>query len=181
MNGTLLIRIKKAFNRLLFNLFNNKKDTVDEDMFLDQWTQAFKHEAGVFNGLYGGLQKIVDGKAKNPKAVIAEWWTRARYQWENEPIIEISRKYMENVDDNKCVYIGKLLLKAAYDADISKEDNKEIIIDEVSARAYLEWNGNEIFLGDKVKVITPAWYQCNRVIEQGHCEILEESNSRLTN
>ena len=44
-----------------------------------------------------------------------------------------------------------------------------------------EFNGNEIFLGDKVKVITPAWYQCNRVIEQGHCEILEESNSRLTN
>ena len=26
--------------------------------------------------------------------------------------------------------------------EISKEDNKEIILDEVSARAYLEWNGN---------------------------------------
>ena len=176
MNETFLIKIKNIFNKLFSYFLNNKKNTIDEEIFLIQWTQALKHNAVAFNGLYGGLQKIVDGKAKKPESVISEWWTRTRYKWENQPITEISRKYMENADYNKCVNIAKLLLKAAHDADISKENNKEIILDEVSARAYLEWNGKEIFPSDKVKIITPAWYQYNHVIEQGHCEILEKSN-----
>ena len=176
MKDSILIKIKKALSRFISKLFNNKKDISNEEIFLHQWTLVLKDNASVFNGLYNGLQKIADGKAKKPESVIAEWWTRTRYKWENQPITEISRKYMENADYNKCVNIAKLLLKAAHDADISKENNKEIILDELSARAYLEWNGNEIFPYDKVKIITPAWYQYNHVIEQGHCEILEESN-----
>lgn len=176
MKNNILIKIKKALNRFVSELFNNKKDISNEEIFLHQWTLVLKDNASVFNGLYNGLQKIADGKAKKPESVIAEWWTRTRYKWENQPITEISKKCLENAKGNGCVKWAKLLLKAAYDADISKENNKEIILDEVSVRAYLEWNGNEIFPDDKVKIITPAWYQYNHVIEQGHCEILEESN-----
>lgn len=176
MKDNILIKIKKALNRFVSELFNNKKDISNEEIFLHQWTLVLKDNASVFNGLYNGLQKIADGKAKKPESVIAEWWTRTRYKWENQPITEISKKCLENAKGNDCVKWAKLLLKAAYDAEISKENNKEIILDEVSVRAYLEWNGNEIFPDDKVKIITPAWYQYNHVIEQGHCEILEESN-----
>ena len=60
MNETFLIKIKNIFNKLFSYFLNNKKNTIDEEIFLIQWTQALKHNAVAFNGLYGGLQKIVD-------------------------------------------------------------------------------------------------------------------------
>ena len=81
MKDSILIKIKKALNRFISKLFNNKKDISNEEIFLHQWTLVLKDNASVFNGLYNGLQKIADGKAKKPESVIAEWWTRTRYKW----------------------------------------------------------------------------------------------------
>ena len=143
-------------------------------MFVGEWTSALKENAKVFNGLYGGLQRVVDGKAKKPESVIAEWWTRTRYEWEDQPLTEISRECLENTSSEDPAKWASLLLKAAAGAGITKEQSETIVLDEISAAAYVEWNGEEIFVGDTVKIMNPAWYQNSCVIEQGHCMLLKE-------
>lgn len=172
----LLIKIRKAWTRLLARLRLAKKQNNDgcEDLFVGEWTSALKENAKVFNGLYGGLQRVVDGKAKKPESVIAEWWTRTRYEWENQPLTEISRECFENVSCEDLAKWASLLLNAAAGAGITKEQSKTIVLDEISSAAYVEWDGKEIFIGDTVKVMNPAWYQNGRVIEQGHCMLLKE-------
>jgi len=171
-----LIKICKAWARLLARLRPAEKQKNDsrEDSFVDEWTSALKENANVFNGLYGGLQRIVDGKAKKPESAIAEWWTRTRYEWENQPLTEISRKCLENASSEDLAKWASLLLKAAAGAGITKEQSETIVLDEISSAAYVEWDSKEIFIGDTVKVMNPAWYQNGRVIEQGHCMLLKE-------
>lgn len=172
----LLIKMRKAWARLLARLRPAEKQKNDsrEDLFVGEWTSALKENAKVFNGLYGGLQRIVDGKAKKPESVIAEWWTRTRYEWEDQPLTEISRESLENASSEDSSKWASLLLKAAAGAGITKEHSETIVLDKISATAYVEWNGEEIFVGDTVKIMNPAWYQNGRVIEQGHCMFLKE-------
>ena len=172
----LLTKFRKAWARLLASRRPAEKQKNDsrEDLFVDEWTSALKENAKVFNGLYGGLQRVVDGKAKKPESVIAEWWTRTRYEWENQPLAEISRERWENVSVENCAKWASLLLNAAAGAGITKEQSETIVLNEISSAAYVEWDGKEIFIGDTVKVMNPAWYQNGRVIEQGHCMLLKE-------
>lgn len=172
----LLTKIRKAWARLLARLRPAEKQKNDsrEDLFVDEWTSALKENAKVFNGLYGGLQRVVDGKAKKPESVIAEWWTRTRYEWENQPLTEISRECLENASGENLAKWASLLLKAAAGAGITKEQSETIVLNEISSAAYVEWDGKEIFIGDTVKVMNPAWYQNGRVIEQGHCVLPKE-------
>ena len=57
-----------------------------------------------------------------------------------------------------------LLLLAVLSLASCKESEKDTAL-----RLVKEWDGKEIFIGDTVKVMNPAWYQNGRVIEQGHC------------
>ena len=174
----LLTKIRKAWARLLARLRPAEKQKNDsrDDLFVGEWTSALKENAKVFSGLYGGLQRVVDGKAKKPESVIAEWWTRTRYEWENQPLTEISRECLENASSEDSSKWASLLLNAAAGAGITKEQSETIVLDEISAAAYMEWNGEEIFVGDTVKIMNPAWYQNGRVIEQGHCVLLKEGD-----
>lgn len=172
----LLTKIRKVWARLFAHLRPAEKQKNDsrEDLFVGEWTSALKECAKVFNGLYGGLQRVVDGKAKKPESVIAEWWTRTRYEWEDQPVAKISRVCLESVSVEDCAKWASLLLKAAAGAGITKEQSETIVLDKISAAAYVEWNGEEIFVGDTVKIMNPAWYQNGHVIEQGHCILLKE-------
>ena len=174
----LLIKMRKAWARLFAHLRPAEKQKKDsrEDLFVGEWTSALKERAKVFNGLYGGLQRVVDDKAKKPESVIAEWWTRTRYEWEDQPVAKISRECLESVSVEDCAKWASLLLKAAAGAGITKKQSETIVLDETSAAAYMEWNGEEIFVGDTVKIMNPAWYQNGRVIEQGHCVLLKEGD-----
>lgn len=174
----LLTKIHKVWARLLARLRPAEKQKNDsrDDLFVGEWTSALKKNAKVFNGLYGGLQRVVDGKAKKPESVIAEWWTRTRYEWKDQPLAEISRECLENVSGEDSSKWASLLLKAAAGAGITKEQSETIVLDTVSAAAYVEWDSKEIFDGDTVKIMNPAWYQNGRVIEQGHCMLLKEGD-----
>ena len=102
---------KKILERLRLWLGAGRKDRKDksdkktqaseerqlsqEELFLQVWTQALTEKAEVFNGLYGGLRRIQAGTAKKKEKIIGEWWNRARYQWEDSPLEEISRKTLE--------------------------------------------------------------------------------------
>ena len=51
--------------------------------------------------------------------------------------------------------------------------SEELVLNEKNMLAYSEWNGNDLYEGSKVKIISPVWYQNGKIIEQGYCEIIE--------
>ena len=62
---------------------------------------------------------------------------------------------------------------AAEAAGITQDAPGEAVLDELTANAYTEWEGKQLYLGDHVEILFPAWYQNGRVVEQGNCRSLE--------
>lgn len=48
--------------------------------------QRLQTNAGLYNGLYVGLERVRDKTAKKPKKVLKEWHSRTVYKWEESPI-----------------------------------------------------------------------------------------------
>lgn len=175
---------KRMWNRIkrwVQKLFR-KKDTKQtaEERLLRAWTAALTERAEVFNGLYSGLVRVREGTAKKRAHILGEWWTRTRYQWEEQELERLGRKYLEPLasegSDEDYIKCAGLLLQAAEAAGVTQEQAGELVLDETNTNAYVEWEGQELYLGDRVEVMTPAWYQKGRVIEQGHCRKLEEES-----
>ncbi len=156
---------------------SKEQQLSQEELFLQVWTQALTEKAEVFNGLYGGLRRIQAGTAKKKEKIIGEWWNRARYQWEESPLEEISRKVLEPLRESgteeEYRRWTELLLRAAEAAGIMQDAPGEAVLDELTANAYTEWEGKQLYLGDHVEILFPAWYQNGRVVEQGNCRSLE--------
>lgn len=157
-----------------------KKDFAEsaEERFLRAWTVALTEQAKVFNGLYSGLVRVREGKARKQAHILGEWWTRARYQWEEEELGQLGREYLEplaaeGTDEEYRKWAG-LLLEAAGAAGMTRDQAGELVLGETNTNAYVEWEGQELYLGDRVEVMTPAWYQNGRIIEQGHCKKRKE-------
>ena len=169
-------------NKTINKLYRPKK--FYEKCFFRAWTTALTENAPVFNGLYGGLQRIIDGKAKKPEKIIREWCQRTHYKWDGQELEKLCQKYLlpltkSQVSKRRCRKWAGLLLKAAVSAGITKDcEDKTVVLDEFNINAYVEWNGRELFLDDKVKIKTAAWYQEKRVIEQGFCIIAEDMEDK---
>ncbi len=78
------------------------------------------------------------------------------------PLIETQDR--ENLTKWAC-----LLLDAAAAAGIRNEAAETLSLTNENADAYVEWDGNNLYPEDEIEVITPAWYQNGRVLEQGQC------------
>ncbi len=61
-----------------------------------------------------------------------------------------------------------LLLQAAASAGIYCDAEGELLLDDHSAMAYIEWDNAAIDSGDRIEVINPAWYHNGVTLEQGH-------------
>lgn len=57
-------------------------------------------------------------------------------------------------------------------AGITKETSEKLVLTESNAADYVEWDGNELSPEDEIEVITPAWYQNGKLLEQGQCRIV---------
>lgn len=151
-----------------------------EDQFQAQWTAILLTNAGLYNGLYAGLERISAKTAKKPEKILKEWHSRTVYKWEESPIANLCKETLapavESADPAVCTKWAGLLLNAAQAADIAKETAEELELDETTIRAYVEWDGDDLYVGDRVKILHPAWYQNGQVIEQGHCTLLTEED-----
>ena len=152
-----------------------------EDQFQVQWTAILQTDARLYNGLYAGLERVSGKTAKKPEKILKEWYSRTVYKWEESSIATLSGKTLapavESVDPDACAKWAELLLNAAHAAGITKETAEELELDETTIRAYVEWDGNDLYVGDRVKVLHPAWYQSGRVIERGHCTLCPTENA----
>ncbi len=165
-------KIRKAFEKLF------KKNKI-EDQFLSAWTQTLNENAEIYCGLYTSLQRIADDKAKKKEHAIHEWHVRTQYNIQDEKLKQLSTDILlplsENGTDEEFQKWTCLLLKAAEAAGIRQEAVCTLTLDEGNTNAYLEWNGEPLYLGDTVEVTVGAWYQNGTIIEQGYCIKQEES------
>ena len=154
----------------------NQKASL-EKQFVERWTLALAEKADVFNGLYGALFRIQAGTAKKKGKVLSEWWSRTRYQWEGKELAAFCRPVFEKLlaEDSDVEYrkYARLLLEAASAAGITRDVPGRAVLDELTTNAYMEWEGKQLYLGDHVEILFPAWYQKGCVVEQGNCRSLE--------
>ncbi len=150
----------------------SQPETV-EDIFRREWTLVLTENARVFNGLFNGLKRVQSGTAKKPEKVLREWSQRTHYRWENEPVDTLCQEQIvpliEAQDREDLTKWACLLLDAAAAAGIRNEEAETLTLTEENADAYVEWDGNDLYPEDEIEVITPAWYQNGRVLEQGQC------------
>lgn len=159
------------------NIF--KKKEKPEARFTREWSEVLTEYADVFNGLYAGLKRAADGQMKKKKAsVLNEWRLRAHYRWEGESIDEITAACLEPLTDDsedaEIIKWAKLLMEAVENAGIICDTEESLILDENSVNAYADWNGGELYPDDSINIMSPAWYQDERVIEKGYCTKAEE-------
>ena len=177
---TITRRLADAIH-FLKKLFVRRPTETPEDRFQTQWADILQTNAGLYNGLYAGLERVRGKTAKKPEKILKEWHARTVYKWEESPIAALCGETLapavESADPEACAKWAELLLNAAQAAGIMKEMAEELELDETTIRAYVEWDGGELYVGDRVKVLHPAWYQNGQVIEQGHCSLLSEGNA----
>lgn len=170
-----------AVIHVLKKFFVRKPVETPEDRFQTQWADILQTNAGLYNGLYTGLERIKDKIAKKPEKILKEWLARTVYKWEESPIAALCGETLapavESADPDACAKWAELLLNAAQSAGITKETAEELELDETTIRAYVEWDGGDLYMGDRVKILHPAWYQNGQVIEQGHCTLLSEGGA----
>ena len=187
MKNKIIVFIEAIARRLdavisfLKKLFVRKPTKTPEDRFQAQWADILQANAGLYNGLYAGLERVRDKTAKRPEKILKEWYARTVYKWEESPIAAICGETLapavESADPEACARWAELLLNAAQSAGITKETAEELELDETTIRAYVEWDGNDLYVGDRMKILHPAWYQNGQVIEQGHCTLLSEGGA----
>lgn len=151
-----------------------------EDQFQAQWVVILQTNADLYNGLYAGLERIKDKTAKKPEKILKEWHFRTVYKWEESSIAALCEKTfvpaVESANPDVCAKWAELLLNATQTSGIAKETAEELELDETTIRAYTEWDGNDLYVGDRVKILHPAWYQNGQVIEQGYCTLISEED-----
>lgn len=138
------------------------------------WKQTLISSPKTYIGLYSGIARVTARTAKKPEKVLKEWCIRTENQFGECKASDICHcqiiPLVEKGDKAKLKKTAARLLKAAKAAGIHTESEpKEMILSEKNATAYIDLNDNELFEGDRVKVISPAWFQNGKLIEQGYC------------
>lgn len=186
MKNKMLVLIETIARRLgtalhtLKQFFVRKPTETLEDQFQTQWTAILLTDAELYNGLYAGLERVSGKTAKKPEKILKEWYSRTVYKWEESPIAALCKETLapavESADPDVCAKWAGLLLNAVKAAGITKETAEELELDETTIRAYVEWDGGDLYMGDRVKILHPSWYQSGQIIEQGHCSLLPEKD-----
>lgn len=177
--GTIALGLGAAARFLKKYIVRNPKKQQTaalEDQFQAEWTTVLLTDAKLYNGLYAGMDRVSNKTAKKPEQILKEWHSRTAYKWEDSPIAELCQETLvpaiESREPQLCAKWAELLLKAAQAAGITKEAAEKLELNDTTIRAYVEWDGKGLYVGDRVKVLHPAWYQKEQVIEQGHCSVI---------
>lgn len=150
-----------------------RTEETTEERFQREWTSVLEEHARVFNGLFSGLARVENGSARKPEKVLREWCQRTQYRWENEPVDILCReRILPLIESGDAEGLRKwtcLLLDAAAAAGITREEVASLVLTEDNAEAYIEWDGDALYPEEEVEILSPAWYQSGKVLEQGQC------------
>ena len=152
-----MLKIKKRF--LIFR-------------FSVECKKVLKSNAKSYDGLFTGVYKITMGNTKRSETVINEWYNRSKNCFPDSSMATLIEKILSRDPEGR-IAIANAIMFATEKVKITKEKDEELVLNEKNMLAYSEWNGNDLYEGSKVKIISPAWYQNGKIIEQGYCEIIE--------
>lgn len=150
-----------------------RKTDPGEETFIAEWTAVLTDDARVFNGLFSGLQRIADGTAKRPEKVLREWCQRTHYKWEGAAADALCQEricpLIEASDRDAMASWAQRLLTAAARAGVTRDAAAHLTLTDHNAADYVADDGEDLYPGDEVDVLKPAWYQNGRLLEQGQC------------
>ncbi len=155
-----------------------EEENTMEKQFRKAWTEKLQENASVFCGLYNSLLSIDNGFNKRPEKVLREWCQRTHYNWEGEEVDLLCQSNIQPLvdilDREALSKWAQLLLQAAAMAGILAEEEHYLVISEDTVDDYIEWSGEKIHSGDDVKILSPAWYQNDVLIDQGVCQKMND-------
>lgn len=144
------------------------------DSFCMEWAAVLREDARVFNGLYNGLLRVQNGTAKKPEKVLREWCQRTHCRWEDQMVDNLCREHilpLIEVEDREALLPwANRLLDAAAAAGITRESAATLLLTENNAADYVDWDGYDLYPGDEVEILSAAWYQDGKLLEQGQCK-----------
>lgn len=168
-------KIKEWFSSLFKK---EEKPNHEDDAFVAFWSGVLSENAKLYSGLYSSLSKVSEGNAKKKTRVFSEWYKRTKYNISDETIkaeCEKTIKPLSEGEDGEHERYARLLLSAAQQAGVTRDTGHKLILDEKTAPAYISWDGEYLYIDDKVEVMSGAWYQNGRLLEQGYCKLTETS------
>lgn len=147
---------------------------------LSELTQLFLNDAKKFNGLYKGIYQVSTEKNKKKSKALDEFYKRLSYLSGYDELIKMLSAFFptDKKSFKRLVKLTKLILSAMTDANIyhTKIDDV-IVLNNDNAMDYQDWDGDEIYEGDSVKIVLPAWYQEGKLLEQGYCTMEKEAEN----
>lgn len=158
---------------LLILLFKKKK-------LLSELTQLFSNDAQKFNGLYKGIYQVSTEKNEKKCKALDEFYKRLSYLSGYDELIKMLSAFFPTGERSfkKLVKLSKLILSAAANANIYHTKTDDVIVlKNENALDYQDWDGNDIYEGDAVKIVLPAWYQEGKLLEEGYCTLIEEAEA----
>ncbi|MBO4468698.1 MAG: hypothetical protein J5766_05295 [Clostridia bacterium] len=151
-------------------MFFTKKNKLIKSL-----TKLFCENANRFNGVYNGVYKILCGENKKNTKVLDEFYERVSFVAGYEELSKVLKKNYptSQLTPKKLKEFNSIFSKAIENAGISHTYKDEVIVLTVNnVLHYQEWDDQELYVDTKVKIIFPAWYQNDNLIEKGYCTMI---------
>lgn len=169
--------IKRAITKTKIYAYIKKKFFKGSEV-KNIWTDVLIEHADIYRGLFSPLKRAADGSAKKPQRTLMEWHKRTEYNIKDEAALKYSTEKLlplaESGNTEEIQKAASEILESANLAGITQDGNGELILDETNTNAYTDWEGEQLYLGDKVTVTNGAWYQNGIILEQGFCNKFSE-------
>ena len=135
----------------------------------------FARNAAHFGGLYNALARIATKKNKGKYKALDEFYQRLGYTEGGEALQARLQAYfpVSETDEKTLTTLAQIIMEGAARAGVTNDDNDFLVLTAENVRFYQEWNAKELYVGDRVKIISPAWVQNKSLLESGFCQIAE--------
>jgi len=142
-------------------------EPIDNAKLISEFAQCAK----IFEGVFEALYQVADGTSENAIAVIADWNLRVKQikdcsnltnYWNNVfgAYKNMTRKELQSSAEN-------FIKNVVFATGISRDTNKECIVNPTTAQKYHAINGAELIEGAKLNVAMPCWQLGEVVLEKG--------------
>ena len=146
--------------------------TIKRKALVKKLSAMFLDDAEKLKGLYNGIERIAVGNGKKNFKPLFELYQRIQYMPKYSEITEMTKPVFEAKERDPRILLafGRIVFTAVGRAGINHDPSNAIItLDHKSVKNYSDWNGDQIYPDDTVKIISPAWFQNGCLIEEGFC------------
>lgn len=146
-------------------------------LLVNSLADLFKSDAKEFANLYTAIYKISKKSNENYSA-IKEFYKRIPKEYKDNDAIKIIEIIVLSKKENKFINrkLAKIIYNATKEADIiHPAEGEQIILTDETVFQYNDVNGEKLYVDDVVIVKAPAWYQNEKLLEIGYCELKKES------